>query len=150
VAPDGGLAQPQLASDDGVALGWVGLTHPARNTELGRAHPYGSAAATTAGSRGGQAGDRALTDQLAFHLGQAGEHDQQSPELDARGPRASIMIAANYLRGQRTQARERLWLQMTDRYLLRQPAVTREGRAGAGKSYVVSDRRLRTWRRSVS
>lgn len=68
------------------------------------------------------------------------------PELDARGPRASIMIAANYYRGQRTPARDRLWSQMTDRYLARQPAVTREGRAalltagvpGAGKSSAVA------------
>lgn len=65
--------------------------------------------------------------------------------LAANGPRASIRIAANYRRAERTTARDRLWSQMTDRYLARQPDVAREGRAalltagvpGAGKSRAV-------------
>lgn len=80
-----------------------------------------------------------------------------SADLDARGPRASVMIAANYRHGARTPARERLWSGMAERYLARQSAVIREGRAalltagvpGAGKSSVVSQLGLvdEGWRR---
>jgi hypothetical protein len=80
-----------------------------------------------------------------------------SAELDARGPRASVMLTANYRHGARTPVRERLWSGMVERYLARQCAVIREGRAalltagvpGAGKSSVVSQLGLvdEGWRR---
>lgn len=83
-----------------------------------------------------------LREQVAAQL----DHLLASPELDARGPRSTLWIAANYRNGQRTPARNRFWSQLTDRYLARQQSVTRDGRAalltagvpGAGKSDAVA------------
>lgn len=66
--------------------------------------------------------------------------------LHLGGSRSTVMQPANYRHGRITDPRRRLWRDIIERYLARQPTVTREGRAalltagvpGAGKSHAVA------------
>ena len=120
----------------------------------GRCGPVISARGTTASFRAhGLMPAGGLRARVAAQL----EGILGSADLDARGPRASVMLTANYRHGARTPARERLWSGMVERYLARQCAVMREGHAalltagvpGAGKSSAVSQLGLvdEGWRR---